>query len=92
MAFYGLRPEDLRSIHTRNGCQELWTNYEKSKGGKRGAKTEVRRLYPLLVHDIDGVINWHLKEQLAIFEKEGVNQLPPLVKKKVKLSMLAELT
>ena len=32
MAVYGLRPEDLRHIHTRNGGQEIWSNYEKSKG------------------------------------------------------------
>ena len=38
MAVYGLRPEDLRYIHTRNGGQEIWTNYEKSKGGKKGEK------------------------------------------------------
>tara|TARA_Y100001968_G_C19208782_1_gene643702 strand:- start:530 stop:679 length:150 start_codon:yes stop_codon:yes gene_type:complete len=46
MAVYGLRPEDLRHIHTRNGGQEIWSNYEKSKGGKKGNKTEPRRLYP----------------------------------------------
>ena len=63
MAVYGLRPEDLRHLHTRNGGQEMWSNYEKSKGGKKGNKTEPRRLYPLLVHDIDGPISWHLKEQ-----------------------------
>jgi len=80
IAVYGLRPEDLRTIHTRNGGQEIWTNFEKSKGGKKGEKTEARRLYPLLVHDIDGPINWHLKEQLAICEKEGLNLLPPLGK------------
>ena len=34
----------------------------------------------MLVHDIDGPINWHLKEQLAICEKEGLNLLPPLGK------------
>ena len=80
IAVYGLRPEDLRTIHTRNGGQEIWTNYEKSKGGKKGEKTKARRLYPLLVHDIDGPINWHLKEKLAICEKEGLNILPPLGK------------
>ena len=80
IAVYGLRPEDLRYIHTRNNGQEIWTTYQKSKGGKKGEKTEARRLYPLLIHDIDGPINWHLKEQLAIHEKEGLNQLPSLGK------------
>ncbi len=32
------------------------------------------------MNDIDGPINWHLKEQLAICEKEGLNLLPPLGK------------
>ena len=80
MAVYGLRPEDLRHLHTRNGGQEMWSNYEKSKGGKKGNKTEPRRLYPLLVHDIDGPISWHLKEQLHICEREGRSMLPPLGK------------
>mgnify|MGYP003145967434 FL=1 len=80
MATYGLRPEDLRYIHTRNGGQEIWSNYEKSKGGKKGNKTEPRRLYPLLVHDVDGPISWHLKEQLFICEQEGRNLIPPLGK------------
>ncbi len=66
MAVYGLRPKDLRTIHTRNGGQEIWTNHEKSKGGKKGGKTFARRLYPLLVDDIDDPIKWHLKERLAI--------------------------
>jgi hypothetical protein len=76
MAVYGLRPEDLRHLHTRNGGQEMWSNYEKSKGGKKGNKTEPRRLYPLLVHDVDGPISWHLKEQLHV---RG-SMLPPLGK------------
>ena len=80
MAVYGLRPEDLRTIHTRNGGQELWTNYEKSKGGKKGEKTEPRRLYPLLVHDREGPISWHLKEQLYLYEQEDRKPLPSLGK------------
>ena len=80
MAVYGLRPEDLRHLHTRNEGQEMWSNYEKSKGGKKGNKTEPRRLYPLLVHDVDGPISWHLKEQLHICEQEGRSMLPPLGK------------
>ncbi len=78
MAVYGLRPEDLRYLHTRNGGQEIWSNYEKSKGGKKGETTDARRLYPLLVHDVDGPVNWNLKEQLCICEQEGKNLLPSL--------------
>ena len=80
MAVYGLRPEDLRTIHTRNGGQELWTNYEKSRGGNKGEKTEPRRFYPLLVHDLEGPISCHLKKQLYLCEQEGRNRLPNLGK------------
>ncbi len=80
MATYGLRPEDLRYLHTRNGGKEIWSNYEKSMGGKRGQKTEQRRLYALLVEDVDGPVNWHLKEQLFVCEQEGRNMIPPLGK------------
>ncbi len=75
-----MQPEDLRHIHIRNGGQEIWSNHEKSKGGKKGNKTESRRLYPLLVHDVDGPISWHLKEQLHICEQEGRSMLPSLRK------------
>ena len=54
LAVYGLRPEDLRYLVTRNGGRELWSMYRKSKGGKSGRKTRPRRLYPLLVYDING--------------------------------------
>lgn len=80
MATYGLRPEDLRHIHTRNGGQEIWSNYEKSKGGLKAHKTEPRRLFPLLVQDVDEPINWNLKEQLYISEQSGKTILPPLGK------------
>ena len=40
MTVYGLPSKDLRTIHTRNGGQELWTNYEKHRGGKKGEKTK----------------------------------------------------
>ena len=34
----------------------------------------------MLVHDVDGLINWHLKEQLYVCEQEGRNLIPPLGK------------
>ena len=43
-------------------------------GGTKGAKTEPRRLHPLLVRDADGSpINWKLQTRLQVGEK-----LPPL--------------
>ena len=74
MATYGLRPEDLKHLHTRNNGKELWSDYRKSKGGKKGETTEPRQLFPLFVQDIDGTpINWNLKERIYIKE-----ELPPL--------------
>ena len=64
LAVYGLRPEDLRYLITRNKGRELWSMYRKSKGGSKGQKTEPRRLYPLLVYDIDGSIEWNLLDRL----------------------------
>ena len=74
MATYGLRPEDLKHLHTRNNGKELWSDYRKSKGGKKGETTEPRQLFPLFVQDIDGSpINWNLKQRIHIKE-----ELPPL--------------
>jgi integrase len=68
LAVYGLRPEDLRYLITRNKGRELWSMYRKSKGGSKGQKTEPRRLYPLLVYDTDGPIEWNLLERLHVGE------------------------
>ena len=73
MAVFGLRPEDLRHLHTRNKGKELWSGYEKSKGGRKGETTEARRLYPLLVCDGDENIEWNLLARFQIKEP-----LPPL--------------
>ena len=64
LAVYGLRPEDLRYLVTRNKGRELWSMYRKSKGGSKGQKTEPRRLYPLLIYDVDGPIEWNLLDRL----------------------------
>ena len=75
-AVYGLRPEELRHLRIKDGANsaELWTIYQKSMGGTKGAKTEPRRLHPLLVRDADGsAIDWNLQARLQVGEK-----LPPL--------------
>ena len=75
-AVYGLRPEDLRHLVIKDCVSgaELWTTYQKSMGGTKGAKTEPRRLRPLLLRDADGnAINWDLQARLQVGE-----QLPPL--------------
>ena len=56
------------------GGAELWTIYQKSMGGTKGAKTEPRQLHPLLLRDADGTaIDWKLQARLQVGEK-----LPPL--------------
>ena len=53
---------------------ELWSIYRKSMGGKKGAKTEPRRLHPLFLRDADGsAIDWNLQARLQVGEP-----LPPL--------------
>ena len=47
---------------------------------RKEKKIEPRRLYPLLVHDVEGPISWYLKEQLYVCEQEGRNLLPSLGK------------
>lgn len=75
-AVKGLRPEELRYLRIKDGVNgaELWTIYQKSMGGTKGAKKQPRRLYPVLVLDADGsAINWNLQSRLQVGEK-----LPPL--------------
>ena len=74
-AVYGLRPEELRNLRIKDGVEgkELWSIYEKSKGGKQGAKTEPRRLHPLLIKQDGKPIDWKLQKRLEFGES-----LPPL--------------
>ena len=48
-AVYGLRPEELRHLRIKDGVSgaQLWTTYQKSMGGTKGAMTKPRRLHPL---------------------------------------------
>ncbi len=66
----GLRPEELRNLGIKDGVEEkeLWSIYQKSKGGRKGSKTEPRRLHPLLIEQDGEPIDWKLHEQLAIGE------------------------
>ena len=75
-AVYELRPKELRHLVIKDGVSgaELWTTYQKSMGGTKAAKTEPRRLRPLLLRDADGTaINGDLQARLQVCE-----QLPPL--------------
>ena len=63
-AVFGLRPEELRHLRIKDGATgaELWTIYQKSMGGTKGAKTEPRQLHPLLLRDADGsAVDWMLQ-------------------------------
>ena len=74
MATYGLRPNDIKHLHTRNNGKELWSDYRKSQGGKKGLTTSPRQLFPLFLKDIDdSSINWNLMQRIHIKE-----ELPPL--------------
>ena len=78
-AVCGLRPEDLRHLVIKDCVSgaELWTTYQKSMGGTKGAKTEPRRLRPLFLRDAYGsAIDWRLHARLQVGE-----QLPPLNRK-----------
>ena len=72
---YGLRPEELKNLRIKDGVEgkELWSIYQKSKGGRKGSKTEYRRLHPLLIEQDGNPIDWKLQKQLEIGES-----LPPL--------------
>ncbi|WP_320677022.1 tyrosine-type recombinase/integrase [Prochlorococcus sp. MIT 1300] len=73
---YGLRPEELRHLAIKEGPngKELWCKYQKSKGGKRGDKTEPRRLHSLFLKDMDGnLVDWNLQVRI-----EADESLPPL--------------
>ena len=53
---YGLRPVELKYLKIKEGIEgkELWSMYQKSKGGTKGEKTKPRRLYPLFLVDAEG--------------------------------------
>ena len=76
MAVFGLRPEDLREVYTKKNGEEIWTDYRKSKGGRKGEVTQPRKLMPIWVLDTDGTPkewNYTLKNRVAAGES-----LPPL--------------
>ena len=57
---------------------EIWTDYRKSKGGRKGEVTQPRKLMPIWVVDTDGTPeewNYTLKNRVAAGES-----IPPLGK------------
>ena len=63
--------EEVRWLRVKDGANgsELWSIYRKSMGGKKGAKTEPRRLHPLFLRDADGsAIDWNLQARLQVGE------------------------
>ena len=56
MGTYGLRPVELKYLKIKEGIEgkELWSMYQKSKGGRKGDKTEPRRLNPLFLVNAEG--------------------------------------
>ena len=68
---FGLRPEELRYLVVKEGQEgkELWCTYRKSKGGKKGERTEPRQLHPLFVVDENNQpIDWNLQSRIEIGE------------------------
>ncbi|MDC3069453.1 site-specific integrase [Prochlorococcus sp. AH-736-D21] len=53
---YGLRPVELKYLKIKEGIEgkELWSMYQKSKGGTKGEKTKPRRLEPLYLVNAEG--------------------------------------
>ena len=53
---YGLRPIELKYLKIKEGIEgkELWSMYQKSKGGTKGEKTKPRRLEPLYLVNAEG--------------------------------------
>jgi len=53
---YGLRPVELKYLQIKEGIEgkELWSMYQKSKGGRKGEKTKPRKLEPLYLVNAEG--------------------------------------
>ena len=68
LAVYGLRPAELKHIRIIDG--KLWSTYRKSMGGKKGKKTEPRKLWPIPLTDADNkLIDFNLKQRIQLGEE-----------------------
>ena len=68
---YGLRPVELKYLKIKEGIEgkELWCMYQKSKGGKKGEKTQPRRLYPLFLVNAEGkAMDYKLQTRVELGE------------------------
>ena len=73
---YGLRPVELKHLKIKDGVEgkELWSMYQKSKGGRKGEKTEPRKLEPLYLVNAEGkAMDYNLQSRIELGE-----ELPPL--------------
>ena len=71
LATYGLRPAELEHLVIQDGIdgEELWCMYEKSMGGKKGEKTEPRKLHALDLIDADSnPVDFKLQERIKLGE------------------------
>ena len=68
---YGLRPIELKYLKIKEGIEgkELWSMYQKSKGGTKGEKTKPRRLEPLLLVNAEGkAMDYNLQTRVEFGE------------------------
>ena len=68
---YGLRPIELKYLKIKEGIEgkELWSMYQKSKGGTKGEKTKPRRLEPLLLVNAEGkAMDYNLQTRVELGE------------------------
>ena len=68
---YGLRPVELKYLKIKEGIEgkELWSMYEKSKGGTKGEKTKPRKLRPLYLVNAEGkAMDYNLQTRVEFGE------------------------
>ena len=68
---YGLRPVELKYLKIKQGIEgkELWTMYQKSKGGTKGEKTKPRKINPLFLVNAEGkAMDYKLQTRLELGE------------------------
>ena len=69
---YGLRPVELKYLKIIEGIEgkELWSMYQKSKGGRKGEKTKPRKLRPLYLINAEGkAMEYNLQTRIELGEE-----------------------